>query len=140
MKRIRQIVLSVAAVALSAMPTAIQAQQTDTTMTKKKVTDGRDYLGSIAPKFAEINDDVLFGQIWSREQQLSMRDRSLITVAALMAQGITDQSLKSHLQNARNNGVSREQMAEVITHLAFYTGWPKAWAAFAQMKEVYEIK
>jgi 4-carboxymuconolactone decarboxylase len=106
-------------------------------MAKQKVTAGRDYLGDFAPKFAELNDDVLFGEVWSREEQLSARDRSLITVAALMASGILDQSLKSHLRKAKENGLTQAEIVEVITHLAFYAGWPKAWATFALAQEVF---
>jgi len=104
----------------------------------KKVTAGRDELGAFAPKFAELNDDVLFGQVWSREEQLSPRDRSLITVSALMASGILDSSLQYHIQKAKENGVTKEEMAEALTQLAFYAGWPKAWAAFRMAKEVWE--
>lgn len=111
--------------------------QTGETM-KEKVTAGRDYLGNFAPKFAEINDDILFGQIWSREEQLSPRDRSMITIAALMGSGITDTSMKSHLETAKKNGVTKEELVEVITQLAFYTGWPKAWAVFAMAQDVYK--
>lgn len=103
-----------------------------------KVTAGRDELGAFAPKFAELNDDVLFGQVWSREEQLYARDRSIVTVTALMASGILDSSLKFHLQNAKNHGVTAEEMAEILTHAAFYAGWPKAWAAFRMAKEVWE--
>lgn len=103
----------------------------------RKVTDGRDYLGKFAPQFAELNDDILFGQVWSRENELSPRDRSLITIAALMGAGIIDTSMKSHLQKAKENGITKDEMVEVITQLAFYTGWPKAWAVFAQAIEVY---
>ena len=103
----------------------------------EKVTAGRDAMGVFAPKFAELNDDVLFGEIWSREDKLSARDRSLITVSALMASGILDSSLQFHIQNAKNHGVTREEMSEVLTHLSFYAGWPKAWAAFRMAKEVY---
>lgn len=103
----------------------------------KKVTAGRDILGDFAPKFAEMNDDVLFGQIWSREEQLSPRDRSFITVSALVASGILDSSLKSHIQRAKENGVTKEEMVEMLTQLAFYAGWPKAWAAFYMAKEIY---
>ncbi len=103
-----------------------------------KVTAGRDELGVFAPKFAELNDDVLFGQVWAREEQLSSRDRSIVTVTALMASGILDSSLKFHLQNAKNHGVTAEEMAEILTHAAFYAGWPKAWAAFRMAKEVWE--
>lgn len=104
----------------------------------KKQTAGRDNLGDLAPKFAELNDDVLFGEVWSREDKLSLRDRSLITVTALMARGIFDNSLKSHLTNAKNNGITKEEMIEVITHLAFYVGWPNAWAVFPMVREVYK--
>ncbi len=103
-----------------------------------KVTAGRDELGRFAPKFAELNDDVLFGEVWSREDKLSARDRSIVTVTALMAGGILDSSLKFHILNAKNHGVSAEEMAEILTHAAFYAGWPKAWAAFRMAKEVYE--
>ena len=102
-----------------------------------KQTAGRDQLGTFAPKFAELNDDVLFGQVWSREEQLSLRDRSLVTVVALMAQGLTDESFRYHLMSAKKNGITKEEMAEIITHAAFYAGWPKAWAAFRMAKEVY---
>ena len=105
----------------------------------EKVTAGRDALGAFAPKFAELNDDILFGQVWSREAQLSLRDRSLVTVVALMAQGLVDSSFRFHLENAKNNGVTQEEMAEVLTHADFYAGWPKAWAAFNMAKEVYGI-
>lgn len=103
----------------------------------KKQTAGRDSLGAFAPKFAELNDDVLFGQVWSREEQLSLRDRSIVTVTVLMTKGIFDNSLKHHLANAKANGVTAEEMAEIITHAAFYAGWPNAWAVFAVAKEVY---
>lgn len=103
----------------------------------KKTTAGRDYLGTFAPQFAELNDDVLFGQVWSREEQLSPRDRSMITVAALMGAGITDSSLKGHLEKAKENGVTKDEIVEIITQLAFYTGWPKGWAVFSIAKDVY---
>lgn len=102
----------------------------------KKVTAGRDELGDFAPKFAELNDDVLFGQVWSREQ-LSSRDRSLITVTSLISGGILDSSLKYHIETAKNNGITKEEMSEALTHIAFYAGWPKAWAAFSIAKEIY---
>ncbi|MDD7515204.1 carboxymuconolactone decarboxylase family protein [Ruminococcus flavefaciens] len=102
-----------------------------------KQTAGRDQLGDFAPKFAELNDDVLFGEVWSREDKLPLRDRSIVTVTALMSQGLVDSSFKYHLMSAKNNGVTAEEMAEIITHAAFYAGWPKAWAAFRMAKEVY---
>ena len=109
-------------------------------MNMVKQTAGRDQLGDFAPKFAELNDDVLFGEIWSREDKLSLRDRSLITVVTLMSKGILDSSLKSHLINAKRNGITKDEMAEIITHAAFYAGWPNAWAVFRMAKEVYETE
>lgn len=108
----------------------------------KKQTAGRDSLGEFAPKFAQLNDDVLFGEVWSREDKLSLRDRSLVTVCIFMGKGLVDSSLKYHLINAKNNGITKEEMAEIITHAAFYAGWPNAWAVFNLAKEVYsdEIK
>lgn len=99
-----------------------------------KQTAGRDALGEFAPKFAELNDDVLFGEVWSREGQLSLRDRSLVTVVALMAQGLTDESFRYHLMEAKKNGITKEEIAEVVTHAAFYCGWPKAWAVFRKQR------
>lgn len=104
----------------------------------EKQTAGRDALGTFAPKFAELNDDVLFGEVWSREDKLSTRDRSIVTVTALMAKGILDSSLGYHIGNARKHGVTAEEMAEILTHAAFYSGWPNAWAAFKMAKEIYE--
>ena len=103
----------------------------------EKVTAGRDILGDFAPTFAMLNDDVLFGQVWSREEQLPLRERSIVTVTALMASGVLDSSLQGHIQRAKDNGVNREEMVEVLTHAAFYAGWPKAWAAFRMAKDVY---
>lgn len=102
-----------------------------------KQTAGRDSLGEFAPKFAELNDDVLFGQVWSREDKLSLRDRSIVTVTALMAQGLVDSSFRFHLESAKKNGVTQTEIAEILTHAAFYAGWPKAWAAFRLAKEVW---
>lgn len=103
----------------------------------QKQTAGRDELVEFAPKFAELNDDVLFGQVWEREDKLSLRDRSVVTVIALMASGVLDSSLQYHIRNAKNHGVTAEEMAEILTHAAFYAGWPKAWAALRMAKEVY---
>ncbi len=104
----------------------------------KKQTAGRDQLGTFAPKFAQLNDDVLFGEVWSREEQLSLRDRSLITIVCLMAQGLVDSSFQYHLQTAKNNGITKEEIAEILTHAAFYAGWPKAWAAFRMAVQVWQ--
>ena len=107
-------------------------------MAQEKITQnaGRTQLGEFAPKFAEINDDVLFGDIWNRSG-LCPRDRSIITVATLIGKGIVDSSLIHHLQFAKKNGVSRKEISEMLTHIAFYAGWPNAWAAFRLAKEVW---
>lgn len=102
-----------------------------------KQTAGHDALGEFAPEFAHLNDDILFGEVWDRESLLSLKLRSIATVSALIGKGITDNSLKYHLATAKKNGVSKTEMAELLTHLAFYAGWPNAWAAFNMAKEVY---
>ena len=101
-----------------------------------KVTAGRDRLGSFAPQFAALNDDVLFGEVWSRTEELSSRDRSMITVTALIATGQFEQ-LGFHMAKAKDNGVTKGEIVEAITQLAFYCGWPKAWSAFPIAEEVY---
>ena len=93
---------------------------------KIQQTAGRDALGEFAPEFARLNDDILFGEVWSRNDLLSLRDRSIVTVVALMSQGLTDSSFKYHLESAKKNGVTRTEIAEILTHAAFYAGWPKA--------------
>ena len=91
-------------------------------MKKIVQTAGRTQLGEFAPEFAHLNDDILFGEVWSRNDLLSLRDRSLVTITSLISQGITDSSLKYHLQSAKNNGITRTEAAEIITHIAFYAG------------------
>ena len=103
-----------------------------------KQTAGRDTLGTFAPEFARLNDDILFGEVWSRESLLSLRDRSLVTVISLMAQGLVDSSFRYHLETAHKNGITRTEIAEILTHAAFYAGWPKAWAAFRMALEVWK--
>ena len=103
----------------------------------KKQTAGRDQLGTFAPKFAELNDDVLFGQVWSREKELSPRDRSFLTVTALITKGAFEQ-LHYHMQTAKKNGITKEEIAEMITQLAVYVGWPNAWSAFSVAKKVWD--
>ena len=102
-----------------------------------KQTAGRDALGEFAPKFAQLNDDVLFGEVWSREDKLSLKMRSVVTLTALISKGIVDTSLTYHLSTAKKNGVTKTEMAEILTHVAFYAGWPNAWAAFRMAREVY---
>ena len=101
-----------------------------------KQTAGHDQLGNFAEKFAELNDDVLFGEVWSREDKLSLRDRSMITISALMAQGLYPQ-VKAHLILGKEHGLKKEEVVEIVTQLAFYCGWPKAWSVFSLIEEVY---
>lgn len=100
-------------------------------------TAGRDRLGDFAPMFAHLNDDVLFGEVWN-DETLSIKTQCIITVVALMASGITDSSLVHHLTNAKNNGVSKEEIAAVITHATMYCGWPKGWAVFNLAKDIWK--
>ena len=104
--------------------------------TKIVQTAGRDQLGEFAPMFAHLNDDVLFGEVWN-ENAISVKTKCIITVVSLMASGITDSSLSYHLRNAKTHGVSKEEIAAIITHTAMYVGWPKAWAVFRLAKEVW---
>lgn len=119
------------------MPADNQLAGMEKIMTEKIIqTAGRDALGEFAPEFAHFNDDVLFGENWNN-QDIDVKTRCIITVVALMSSGITDSSLKYHLMNAKKNGVTAKEMAAVITHVAFYAGWPKGWAVFNMAKEVY---
>ena len=102
-----------------------------------KQTAGRDSLGNFAPTFAHYNDDILFGENWN-DDSIDLKTRCIIIVVALMSSGITDSSLVYHLENAKKNGVSKEEMVAIITHTAFYVGWPKGWAVLKMAKEVYE--
>lgn len=102
----------------------------------KKQTAGRDNLGNFAPKFAELNDDVLFGEVWSREDKLSAHDRSVITLSALISGGNFEQ-VRAHMNIGKAHGITKDEMAEIITHLAFYVGWPKALSAFNIAKEIW---
>ena len=103
----------------------------------EKQTAGRKALGDFAPQFAALNDDVLFDEVWARETELSPKLRSIATVSALVGKGTAGDALRYHLQTARQHGVTKEEMAALLTHLAFYAGWPNAWAAFPVAKEVY---
>ena len=103
----------------------------------KEQSRAQQLMGDFAPKLAELTDDVLFGDVWARAE-LSPRDRSLVTVAALIANGNTAQ-LTSHLKLAKANGLSETELAEVMIHLAFYTGWPRAISAILVAKDVFEV-
>ena len=100
-------------------------------------TAGRDALGDFAPEFARYNDDILFGEVWSRNDILSLHDRSIVTICALVGSGVITDALKYHITTAKKNGVTRDEMVEIVTQLGFYAGWPKAWAVFPMAKEVY---
>lgn len=114
------------------------AEDTDKKDKMNKITQtaGRAQLGNFAPDFAHFNDDVLFGENWNNTD-IDLKTRSIITVVSLISLGITDNSLKYHLENAKKNGVSKTEIAAIITHNAFYAGWPKAWAAFNLAKSVW---
>ena len=105
---------------------------------KKKIvqTAGRDQLGEFAPLFAHLNDDVLFGEVWN-EEAIDVKTKCIVTVVSLMASCVTDSSLGYHLQNAKKSGVSKEEIAAIITHAAMYVGWPKGWAVFRLANEIW---
>lgn len=107
-------------------------------MKKIVQTAGREALAEFATEFAHYNDDILFGENWNN-QDIDVKTRSIITVVALISSGITDSSLKFHLINAKNHGVSQKEIAAIITHVAFYAGWPKGWAAFNMAKEIWQV-
>ena len=103
---------------------------------KIKQTAGRDQLGDFSPMFAHLNDDMLFGEVWN-EEAIDLKTKCIVTMVSLMASGITDSSLKYHLMNAKNNGVTKAEIAAIITHATMYCGWPKGWAVFRLAKEIW---
>ena len=125
-----------------AIPIPVHAQATSATplpsapAANLPPTPAQRLMGDVAPKLADLTDTVLFGDVWERPQ-LSKRDRSLVTVSALIAMNRPDQ-LRSHLARARDNGLNEEQLVEAITHLAFYAGWPNAVTAVAVAREVFK--
>ncbi len=106
-------------------------------MEKIVQTAGKMQLGDFAPDFAHYNDDILFGENWNN-QDIDLKTRCIITMVALMASGITDSSLTYHLENAKAHGVTKKEVAAIITHAAFYVGWPKGWAVFRLAKDVWQ--
>ena len=104
-------------------------------MNKKEPSAVQKAIGDLAPKLVELTDDVLFGDVWERPS-LSKRDRSLVTVAALVSLNRTEQ-LRFHLERALENGVTKDELVETITHLAFYSGWPTAMSAITLAKEIF---
>ena len=105
-----------------------------------KQTAGRKELGEFAPKFAELNDDVLFGEVWSREDKLSLRDRSLVTVTSLMSQGLIDSAFRYHLESAKKNGITKEEITEILTHMLFMQDGPKLGLHFVWQKKCEMIR
>ena len=105
-------------------------------MPAQPTSPAREAIRGTVPKLAEISDTLIYGEVWERPG-LSRRDRSLITVAALLAMG-RDKQLEGHLARALANGVTRDEISELITHLAFYAGWPAAMTAALVAKEVFE--
>ena len=143
MKTILAGLLTLGAMALAgAMPAPAHAQGTTATprhsppAANSPPTPAQRLMGDVAPKLADLTDSVLFGDVWERPQ-LSKRDRSLVTVSALIAMNRPDQ-LRSHLARARENGLTEEQLVEAITHLAFYAGWPSAVTAVAVARDVFK--
>ncbi|MEQ8694833.1 MAG: carboxymuconolactone decarboxylase family protein [Gammaproteobacteria bacterium] len=117
-------------------PAYAQDQPSSVSDSTQQQTRAQQLYGDIAPKMVELTDKVLYGDIWERTE-LSKRDRSLVTVSALVAMNRPDQ-LRSHLAIAKRNGVTEEELIETITHLAFYSGWPNAVSAIAVAKEVFK--
>lgn len=104
---------------------------------KIKQTAGRDQLSGLADEFAKVNDDILFGEVWSDDAVISPKTRSIITISVMIGKGLLDSSFTHHLAFAKANGVTREEIRRIITHAGFYAGWPNAWAAFHMAKEVF---
>lgn len=107
---------------------------------KIKQTAGRTQLGIISEEFAKVNDDILFGEVWSKDDAISIRDRILLTISVLTTKGIFDSSFEYHVFNAKQNGITIEEISDAITHIAFYAGWPNGWAGFNVVKKVYGIQ
>lgn len=99
-------------------------------------TAGRDRLGDFAPEFAHFNDDILFGENWNN-QDIDLKTRSIVVISVFMGRGLTDSSLKYHLETAKKNGVTKKEIAAIITHTAFYAGWSVAWATFNMAKDIW---
>ena len=108
-------------------------------MAQNKITQtaGRTVLGEFAPRFAELNDNVLFGESVWNDSTLSLHDRSMITISILLGKGMTDSSFRSHLEMGQKHGITRKEIAAMLTQAAFYAGWPNAWAGFRIAKEVW---
>ena len=121
----------IAAIAVVLSFSTIMAEQ------KIRQTAGRTALGEFAPKFAELNDDVLFGDAVRNDSTLSLHDHSMVTISILLGKGLTDSSFRSHLEMGKRHGITRSEIAALLTQAAFYAGWPNAWAGFRIAKEVW---
>lgn len=119
--------------------TALITLSTLNVMAQNKITQtaGRTQLGEFAPKFAELNDDVLFGEAVWNDSTLSLHDHSVVTISILLGKGMTDSSFHSHLEMGKKHGITRKEIAAILTQAAFYAGWPNAWAGFRIAKEVW---
>ncbi len=120
--------------------TAIISIITDTNvMAQQKITQtaGRTVLGDFAPEFAELNDDILFGDAVWNDSTLSLHDHSMVTISILLGKGLIDSSFRSHLEMGKKHGITRKEIAALLTQAAFYAGWPNAWAGFRVAKEVW---
>jgi 4-carboxymuconolactone decarboxylase len=141
-KSIAGVLATGAMMALGGLNTEARAQGSQPAPSAPEVgaplTPAQRLMGDIAPKLADLTDTVLFGDVWERPG-LSKRDRSLITVSALVAMNRPDQ-LRSHLARARDNGLTQDELIEAITHLAFYSGWPNAITAVSVAREVFQEK
>ena len=139
-KSIHIIIKALLTLSVAMMPFSADAEpknQGDTKMTERITqTAGRTQLGEFSPMFAHLNDDVLFGEVWN-DSAIDVKTKCIITVVSLMASGITDSSLSYHLQNAKAHGVTKEEIAAIITHATMYVGWPKGWAVFRLAKEIW---
>lgn len=122
---------------LFAVVTLVSSTQITAAEEKITQTAGRTQLGNFAPEFAAYNDDILFGEVWN-QSGLNPHDRSMITVTTLVSKGIIDSSLVHHLEFAKKNGVTRTEIAALLTQVGFYAGWPNAWGAFRLAKDVWK--
>ncbi len=136
--RFAAIVMLMAGLPTSALSQGSPAVPAPSSPASAQPSRAQQLMGDIAPKLADLTDSVLFGDVWARPQ-LSRRDRSLVTVSALIAMNRPDQ-LRSHLALARQNGLTEEELVEAITHLAFYSGWPNAVSAVSVAREVFAKK
>lgn len=133
---LKRILTAMVLINLIVSPVLAKTEYKENNMEKIIQTAGRTQLGEFSPEFAHFNDDILFGENWNNKA-IDLKTRSIITVVSLMSQGITDSSMMHHLENAKKAGVTKSEIAAIITHNAFYAGWPKAWAVFNLAKTVW---